>query len=192
MTESLAIYFLTEDGFRDAQGAPNPERPDILDQLLAYWRERRRERLFPTQRDIDPIEIPHLLPHTLLVDVARDPLDFAYRLAGDYVVAHAERDLTGRSMNELAAGDNLLDRRLQRLLRRIGMAVLDSRGPVFADVRYLTVVRTTYKHLQVVCLPLSGDNATIERILVGAFYADEPQALEEAGRFASLSGELTR
>jgi len=53
-----------------------------LHRLFDYWRERRRGRLMPSRRDIDPLEIAWALSRIFIVDYdpARGPV---YRLAGD-------------------------------------------------------------------------------------------------------------
>ena len=77
-------------------------RYDSLLQALAYWDSKRRGRPMPARRDLDPIEIPRLLPRIILTDVLRDPLDFRYRLIGTEVVAVARRDFTGSRFSEMA------------------------------------------------------------------------------------------
>lgn len=77
-------------------------RYDSLRQALAYWNSKRRGRRMPARRDLDPIEIPRLLPRIILTDVLRDPLDFRYRLIGTEVVAVARRDFTGSRFSELS------------------------------------------------------------------------------------------
>jgi PAS domain len=59
--------------------------PRVLE-FHRYWLARRGGRRFPSRRDIEPTDIPHLLPGILLLDVRYDPLDFEYRLLGDDVV----------------------------------------------------------------------------------------------------------
>ena len=48
----------------------------------------------PSRRDLDPCEIPQLLPYLILVDVFSDPPDFRYRLIGTQIVAQSRRDFT--------------------------------------------------------------------------------------------------
>lgn len=51
--------------------------------MQRYWDLRRGTRPAPRRGDIDPLDLPPgLWPHMLLIDVAHDPLDFRYRLAG--------------------------------------------------------------------------------------------------------------
>ncbi|MDY0871472.1 PAS domain-containing protein [Dongia rigui] len=61
-----------------------------------YWNAKRAGRQMPARADIDPvIEIPRLLPHIILIDVRREPLDFRFRLVGSYVRQNLSRDYVG-------------------------------------------------------------------------------------------------
>jgi hypothetical protein len=78
----------------DGQSAVVGDDPAIagdarVAEFYRYWLARRGERRFPAPRDIDPVEIPHLLSGILLLDVHYDPLDFEYRLIGGDIVARS-------------------------------------------------------------------------------------------------------
>ena len=47
-----------------------------LRQAFAYWRGKLAGRAMPARRDIDPVDVPTLLPYVMLVDVLPAPLDF--------------------------------------------------------------------------------------------------------------------
>src|SRR3546814_5234533 len=61
----------------------------------------------PSRSDINPAEIPALLPHVVLLEVLREgnmagaPLDFRYRLMGGAVEAHLTMRYTGLRMSEI-------------------------------------------------------------------------------------------
>ena len=55
----------------------------------------------PRRRDIDPVEIPRLLPYIMLIDVLREPDDFRYRLIGTEVRSISRRDYTGLRFSEV-------------------------------------------------------------------------------------------
>ena len=73
-----------------------------LKEALAYWRSKLAGRPMPARRDIDPIDMPRLLPYVMLIDVLSRPLDFRYRLIGTQARAIAAKDYTGRHFSELA------------------------------------------------------------------------------------------
>jgi len=68
---------------------------------LAYWRYRRGDRLMPARADIDPVEMAAFLPHIVLLDVERAPLNFRYRLMGTAVTYHTIADHTGKRLTDL-------------------------------------------------------------------------------------------
>ena len=76
-------------------------RHDRLRQLYDYWEGKRGDRLMPTRSDIDPVEIPGLLPNLILIDVERgERTRYRFRLYGTEVCAIRGADLTGRYIEE--------------------------------------------------------------------------------------------
>src|SRR3546814_2463406 len=65
----------------------NPAQlPDTkLRRLYEYWCSRCQGGALPSRRDIDPLDIPDLLPNLFLLDVIGDAEDFVFRLAGSRV-----------------------------------------------------------------------------------------------------------
>ncbi|HEX2116643.1 MAG TPA: PAS domain-containing protein [Alphaproteobacteria bacterium] len=64
-----------------------------LTRALAYWREKAAGRPMPDRRDINPAEIPDLLPWILLWDVV--PSGYRVRLAGTGICDAVGRELKG-------------------------------------------------------------------------------------------------
>ncbi len=73
----------------------------VLRAGLAHWRKLAAGRPMPRRRDLDPLDIPHLLPHVMLKDIRRAPMDFRYRLVGSTVRQHSQADYTGRWMSAI-------------------------------------------------------------------------------------------
>lgn len=69
-------------------------------QALAYWQSKRVNGAIPSYKAFDPVDIPELLPFVVVLDVIREPLDFRYRLIGDEVRIHMDRNLVGLGMRE--------------------------------------------------------------------------------------------
>jgi hypothetical protein len=67
-----------------------------LHELYAYWNSRRRGHPYPARSDVDPIDIPTLLPHLSLVDVVAGSPRFIYRVMGTKMVELLRRELTGQ------------------------------------------------------------------------------------------------
>src|SRR5688572_27444072 len=81
------------------------ELPQIRSQrvhrLHEYWRSKAgAQGSVPRRRDIDPTELPDLLPNLMLLDVERNPLRFRYRLVGTRIVDFSYRDFTGTYLDE--------------------------------------------------------------------------------------------
>jgi hypothetical protein len=70
-------------------------------QMLAYWREKARDRSAPRRADIDPLPgLPLLAPNMLLWDV-HDGERYVCRLAGTNVCRVGGRELRGLSLDEM-------------------------------------------------------------------------------------------
>jgi hypothetical protein len=109
----------------------SPPSAALLQRGLEYWQGKRGARRMPARRDIDPIEIPDLLPNIVLVDVERDPLDFRYRLIGTAITAHLARDYTGTCFSSLPhqqPGSRVWE---------TGVRVLAEKEPIFSDIPYV-------------------------------------------------------
>src|SRR5436190_2826857 len=72
-----------------------------LHQVHAYWQSRRAGRQMPSRSDIDPTDIPGLLPFVFLVEVLNEPRDFRFRLAGTHFSEFAGMEVTGRTIGEV-------------------------------------------------------------------------------------------
>jgi hypothetical protein len=77
-----------------------PDAP-LLASGLAYWSARRGNRPMPARADLDPIDIPHLLPFVMLINVADAPFDLSYRLVGTEITNRSARDYTGTRIADL-------------------------------------------------------------------------------------------
>ncbi|HEX9789596.1 MAG TPA: PAS domain-containing protein, partial [Kiloniellales bacterium] len=82
----------------------NENKPAISDKRLAtlyqYWQSKQGDRLMPARADIDPTEIPKLLPILLLIDVVAT-VSYRYRLVGTEIVSSAGQDITGKLFDEV-------------------------------------------------------------------------------------------
>ena len=103
----------------------------ILGTALAYWQAKRGGRLMPARRDIDPIEIPTLLPNVQLIEVLTDG-GFRYRLVGTALVSAFGRDYTGQYVGKLFDAD------LAKSISGYYQRSCAEQKPVFARSRYVT------------------------------------------------------
>jgi hypothetical protein len=124
-----------------------------------YWLARRGERRFPRRADIEPTDIPHLLPGIMLLDVTYDPLDFEYRLIGGDIVARSGL-LKGKRVRE-AALRNPASTAYENYCRMIADGVPQffrgSSAAVHMQGRKVAVAR--------VHCPLSTDGTVIDKVI---------------------------
>jgi len=71
-----------------------------LRQLHDYWRKRWREGRPPSRADIDPLDLPRLLPFMFLADVLPDAGDFRFRLVGTHIREYMRIEFTGLLVSE--------------------------------------------------------------------------------------------
>jgi hypothetical protein len=124
-----------------------------------YWQSRRGDRRFPAKADIEPTDIPHLLPGLVLLDVHYEPLDFEYRLIGDTIVTRLG-SLKGKRVRE-AALLNTASSAYQNYCR-----VVETGMPQFLEGVAVSAYRRGRPALvsRVHC-PLSSDGTGIDKII---------------------------
>lgn len=141
----------------------------LLAELYSYWSARRRGREVPARADIDPVDIPQLLPHLTLTEMV--PAETArgfrirYRLAGTEIESHFGCPLTNRYLDELVAGafvDFAMD---------LHERVRADKEPVYTEVLFGS---DGADPLQVkrLMLPLSEDGERINLMLAGVVFID--------------------
>ncbi len=86
--------------------------PDKLRQAFEYWKRLKAARALPLRSAFDPLDVPPLLPHLLMVEVLRsgqDPdlpgsnavTDFKFRLVGTYIDDRVKESYTGKKLSEI-------------------------------------------------------------------------------------------
>lgn len=143
---------------------PDELRHPNLVRLYRHWDEVRRGRSMPSRADIDPLSLPQLLGHLLLIDVLREPLRFRYRLIGTRLTERMRRDMTGKFFDDIPEPvyrDRLYDWH--------GGVVAEKapRGGVTAR-RLLD----RWEPYEILTLPLSTDGVEVDMTLTGLYYRD--------------------
>ena len=128
--------------------------------LFIYWRDQAAGTPFPSRADIDPSDIPLLLPDVFLADVLREPdapVDFRYRLIGTGIV-EIEGEWTGARLSRVLADRERFDLLWQQY---------DAAAAGVASFRREKVLWQEEKHLvyEVLLLPLSSDGKTVDMLL---------------------------
>jgi hypothetical protein len=149
-----------------------------LRQLYAYWRSKAAGSRLPSRTDIDPAEIPQLLPYVFLVDVERNPQRFRFRLIGTQICAWAGRDITGMYVDDPAYGP-----RATEVARQYGEVV--ARGLPFYIEQPASRPERDYAFYDRVVMPLAQDGRTVDMLLCGADMLP-PSADLRAGRYRQI------
>lgn len=124
--------------------------------LVAYWQASRKGKRMPARADIDPADIPELLPNIIMLDVEQ-PFRIRYRLVGTRVAEFNRFDFTGRYLDELHWDSQ---GRYTRAYRR----VIELGVPLFGLDAWPLAGEMTGRS-EVVILPLSTDGETVDRCL---------------------------
>ncbi|MBV8165977.1 MAG: PAS domain-containing protein [Alphaproteobacteria bacterium] len=138
-------------------------------EAYAYWRSKCVGGRLPRRRDIDPADIPRLLPHVLLVDIAGGR--YRYRVIGTECVREHGRDSTGQYLDEVIPG-----RQYKAHVLRLYDECVHERRPVYSESLFLAPRgMQPQRHLKVLFLPLSDDGERVDKVLVvQLFFYIEP------------------
>lgn len=154
-------------------GPVTPEHPYLIE-FLEYWRAKCGGRPMPARADIDPLDIPRLLPYVYMVDVLDDPPDFAYRLLGTDVVANTKIDFSGRKLSEIEAEGT------QGRLLEIYQRVRDAGEPSVDRIRYKSRSGNE-KYYENVLVPVSEDGLDVTLLFGAAVHLQDCTPLFRAG-----------
>ncbi len=128
-----------------------------LQRLLDYWQEKRGERDMPARADIDPSDIPDLIPNIYIIDVSYDPDIYRFRLAGTEIVRLFCEEVSGKTIDQLEAVA------LRSLLRSHYEEVIEARAPVADDDAFVDRRRSyAYDWL---LLPLSSGGRVVDMLM---------------------------
>jgi hypothetical protein len=145
---------------QDGNDVKNPR----LQGILRYWNELRGDRSMPALNQIDPIQIPKLLPVVLLADVTLTSVRM--RLLGTDATNAYGHETRGADIAELALGEfSPLWLKAFALVREIGRPV-SAFGPFHSGLELLDA--------ETVLTPLSDDGAAITQIFGGLLIRPAP------------------
>lgn len=124
-----------------------------------YWNQKRGSKAMPARGDIDPSEIPKILPHVFLLDVRPEPLDFRYRLIGTKMDEHMTGSYTGLWMSEIPH---------QKPPSRIWAScrqVVEEKRPLSSDTPYVGKHKE-FLTTEDLIMPLSDDGKQVNMLFV--------------------------
>lgn len=126
-------------------------------QLFDYWSSRRTGGRLPSRRDIDPVDIPQLLPCLILVDVLPGrPVGFRFRLSGTRIAA-VEGEHRGKTLEQL-----IPPQRLPGIARQYVDAW---RGMLYLRDSTLQWQDRPHVDYTVLLLPLAEDGETVDTLI---------------------------
>jgi len=134
-----------------------------LRRLYEYWDSKRSDRVAPTWREIDPVEIPDLLGFVNIFEVQNEPRDFKVRLNGSEVAAMLGQEVTGKYCSSVISGPDAV-----RCKAAFDMCV-DERRPAIVQTS-LAFCGKPYMAQTIVVLPLSSDGERVDMIVTAHSY----------------------
>jgi hypothetical protein len=148
----------------DDDDAPQEFESPIVQDGYSYWRSKVIDGALPRRSDIDPVEIPRLMPHVVMVDVKRgSELDFRYRLIGTYVAESLYKDHTGSWFSEIEH-----QKAPSQIWQNCCQAV--ETGRAFISGTPYVGPHQGYRRVEDVILPLADDGETVDCLLVFVHY----------------------
>jgi hypothetical protein len=127
--------------------------------LYRYWLSKRGSRPMPARRDIDPAELPPLLPYIAIVHKVEG--EFRFRLVGSAIARQFGRELTGDVVGAHVSntGESIA------VLQAVGERVFTTAHPVFSTGRHETE-RGAIHNVSVLLLPLSDNGKQVNMIIL--------------------------
>ena len=138
--------------------------PPRLGLLHAYWSSKLAGRPMPSRSDIDPVEIPKLLPWIMLVDVDDGGANFRYRLVGSEIASLVGAALKGKSVGSAVSGP------YTEWLLGVYRTAVERKKPVFSQSELGFGSRGLKRVVSRLMLPLSSDGVSVSMILNGQDY----------------------
>ena len=153
-------------GFRD---------PAIL-RTFEYWLEKRGQRRFPARADLDPLDLRYVIGDVCIIDVARDPRRFSYRLVGTRIVQRDGYDMTGKSL------DCLPDAEYREAIRATFAKACDRGFPILGSRDQ--VIDDRIRAYEFLILPLAANGSDIDMLFTVQRYL--PSVLAASGMTAQI------
>ncbi len=134
-----------------------------LQRLYDYWLSKFKGGNIPGRSDVDPLDIPEILPKICLLDVERtdDGPRFRFRLFGTEHQEFNQQDFTGRTIDEVFSPE---------AAAKIGATytqIVESGEPHYWREALAFPGREHIEYERLMC-PLASDGETVD-MLIGVF-----------------------
>ena len=157
-----------------ATAAMSPIADGRLQAAFDYWRRQAAGKFMPGRGDVDPVDIPKLLPEIMLVDVLPSGR-YRYRLIGTENTRAQGINATGRYLDEVLPGP-------EYKAHVIGLydECVRCRRALYSECLFMSLRRQTpERHTKVLFLPLADDGETVNMVLVVQVFLYIDQATRE-------------
>lgn len=129
-----------------------------------YWNAKRGTRPMPARADLDPVEMKPWLAGMALIEVKRQPtVQFPYTLRYR-LIGTRPTHLRGREVTGLTVEDGYFGESLAAALENYRL-VIEEKKPVF-DWDHTPAASGFAREGETLLLPLSGDGAAVDMVLV--------------------------
>jgi hypothetical protein len=126
--------------------------------LYRYWLDKRGNRTMPARGDINPAEIPRVLPYIAIVQKVEG--EFCFRLAGSAIARQFGQELTGDVVGSHVSNREETIAALGAVCERVSAKA----HPVFSTGQHETE-RGVLHNVSFLLLPLSDDRRQVNRII---------------------------
>ncbi len=148
-----------------SDSAASPITDARLQEAYNYWRRKCAARPLPRWADLDPMEIPKLLPHIILVDVEPEKR-YRFRLIGTETERAHGFNATGRYLDEVLKGPEYRDHVLAMYDQAIGQ-----RRPIYSESLFLSPeAGAVERHTKILFMPISDDGEAINLVFVAQIF----------------------
>jgi len=145
-------------------------RDPILSGTLAYWERQRGGRAMPRRADLNPADIPRLLPNLRLTEVIDGGARFRYRLVGTAIVTAYGREHTGRFLHDVLSGER------RSFVEGLYRMVCAGKRPVYARTYYIGPWELPVLTSRVM-VPLSENDADVNLVMTAISFDGNGGAL---------------
>lgn len=146
-------------------------KPASIAEFLTYWDSIRNGKNLPGRPDLDPVDIPGMLPFVFLVDVLGQGAEFRYRLVGTDIVRNTKRDFTGYLLSEIR------DIGSQGKLIEMYERSFAEKAPVTERFPYTTRGGVD-KFYDVAVAPLARDGRNVDMLFGYALHGEDAEGQE--------------
>jgi len=132
----------------------------LITEFFTYWRSIAGSAPMPARRDLNPIDIPAILPWMFLIDVLREAegIDFRFRLVGTRNAELVRLDGTGKLVGEA------FSEATAATMRRSYTEVVERRQPLCWQASVPGLERALVSCYRAL-FPLSADGETVNLIV---------------------------